>query len=191
MPERIKDDGGRWEKQNLSLCHQKSLAVMNYRSENTGSIYLIASSSNPSSFPLSFSSSYDIRKGNSVQATHTSDSSRKCFCSNLSEPTRHFMPHSRRSHIQIQVERQSKQRRHAVNDLERRRMMRINKVFDRLRVRLQPRSPHRLSELNTLQMTPSYISKLCSLLEGSRQEVVTKSVYYIYVGQPNTFECNS
>lgn len=187
LPERLEDGGGRRENQNLSLCHQKSLAVMNYRSEN---------SSNPSSSPLSFSSSYDLRRGNIVQATHTSDSSRKCFCSNLSEPTRqtgvgHFMPPSRRSHRQIQAERQSRQRRQAANDRERRRMLRINKAFDRLRMRLQPCTPHRLSKLDTLQMALSYISELCSLLEASRTAAVTKSVYWIYAAQHDTVDCTS
>lgn len=154
VPERFEDSGGRKENQNLSLCHQKSLSVMNYRSETIASANPSDFSSNPSSYHLSFSSSYDLRKGNIVQTTHTSDSSRKCFCSNLTEPTRHtgvrhFMPSSRGSHRQIQAERQSRQRRQAANDNERRRMLRINKALDRLRMRLQPRTRHRLSKLDT------------------------------------------
>lgn len=181
LHERLQDGSDNMESKNSGLCHQKSLVVMNYSSEANTSVYPSDSCCVLSSSPFSFSFPY-LRKGNIVHATSTGDSSRKCLCSNLTEAirrtsTEHFTPgspSSRRSPGHMQVE-QSRQRRLAANERERRRMMRINIAFDRLRMRLQPSSPHRLSKHDTVQMALSYILELSSLLEDSRTAVVTKS----------------
>lgn len=122
--------------------------------------------------PTLLNLSPDHRKGNTVHATYTSNSPE----TTVQPGAREFSPRQpyKRSHRKIPAEEQSRQRRKAASDRERRRMTRINEAFDRLRARL-PCTSFRLSKHDTLQMAVSYISELCSLLEASHTAVETES----------------
>lgn len=198
---RVAGDGN-VESEATACCRQKASALLEFHAEGSGSSSLHDTCYSPLSPPAFHTTPCDhqnsnngpvLTSGSSVVSGRTPSICSLTKVSRQSGPGHHTqeLSFSQRHHRPSQAENQRKQRRKAANDRERRRMTRINVAFDRLRTRL-PRTRHRLSKHDTLQMALSYISELCSLLEVSHTGKVAKSsVCRLYAALHATAACSS